>query len=158
MQKNRVCVIGCGNPFMGNDGAGISVMRRFDGRLPGVDAIDGGAGGLGLVPLMEGYEKVVIVDAMIGIGDRIGEVRTFDLPPSWDLPACALHEIRIGEAVTIARELGYAGEIVTVGIEVGEIREFSRDIDPEVEEGIRIAEQTILTILQEWIGSPGVQS
>ncbi|KDE56170.1 hydrogenase maturation protease [Methanoculleus sp. MH98A] len=158
MQKNRVCIIGCGNPFMGNDGAGISVMHLFEGRFTGVDAIDGGTGGFGLIPLMEGYERVVIVDAMTGIGDRIGEVLTFEVPPSWDLPAYALHEIGIGEVVTIARELGYAGEIVTVGIEVGEIQAFSRDIDPAVEEGIRVAEQTILTILREWIGGPGVQS
>ncbi|MDD3070733.1 MAG: hydrogenase maturation protease [Methanoculleus horonobensis] len=155
MQKNRVCIIGCGNPFMGNDGAGIAVMRRFDGRLPGVDAIDGGTGGFGLIPLMEDYEMVVIVDAMTGIGDRIGEVRTFEVPPSWDLPAYALHDIGIGEVVTIARELGYAGEIVTVGIEVGEIQAFSKDIDQEVEEGIRVAEQEILTILRERIGAPG---
>lgn len=155
MQKNRICIIGCGNPFMGNDGAGISVMHRFDGKLPGVDAIDGGTGGFGLIPLMEGYEKVVIVDAMVGVGDRIGEVITFDAPPSWDLPAYALHDIGIGEVVTIARELGYAREIVTIGIEVGEIQAFSKDIDPEVEEGIRVAEQTILTILQEWIGGSG---
>ncbi|WP_067075905.1 hydrogenase maturation protease [Methanoculleus horonobensis] len=155
MQKNRVCIIGCGNPFMGNDGAGIAVMRRFDGRLPGVDAIDGGTGGFGLIPLMEDYEMVVIVDAMTGIGDRIGEVRTFEVPPSWDLPVYALHDIGIGEVVTIARELGYAGEIVTVGIEVGEIQAFSKDIDQEVEEGIRVAEQEILTILRERIGAPG---
>ncbi|MDD4566279.1 MAG: hydrogenase maturation protease [Methanoculleus chikugoensis] len=154
MQKSRVCIIGCGNPFMGNDGAGISAMRLFDGRLLGVDAIDGGTGGFGLIPLMEGYEKVVIVDAMVGIGDRIGEVRTFEVPPSWDLPVYALHDIGIGEVVTIARELGYAGEIVTVGIEVGEIKAFSRDIDPEVVEGIRVAEQKILSILREWIGGP----
>ncbi|ABN56947.1 MULTISPECIES: hydrogenase maturation protease [Methanoculleus] len=158
MQKNRVCIIGCGNPFMGNDGAGISVMRLFEGRFPGVEAIDGGTGGFGLIPLMEGYERVVIVDAMTGIGDRTGEVLTFEVPPSWDLPAYALHDIGIGEVVTIARELGYAGEIVTVGIEVGEIQAFSRDIDPAVEEGIRVAEQKILTILREWIGDQGMRS
>ncbi|NLA99906.1 MAG: hydrogenase maturation protease [Methanomicrobiales archaeon] len=152
MQKSPVCIIGCGNPFMGNDGAGIAVMQRFEGRFPEVDAIDGGTGGFGLIPLMEGYEKVVIVDAMVGIGSRPGEVLTFEVPPSWDLPAYTLHDIGIGEVVTIAREFGYAGEIVTIGIEVGEIQEFSRDIDPGVEEGIRTAEQRILTILQKWSG------
>ncbi len=121
MQKNRVCIIGCGNPLMGNDGAGILVMRLFEGRCSGVDAIDGGSGGFGLIPLMEGYDRVVIVDAMVGIGDRIGDVLTFEALPFRDTPACALHDIGIGEVVTIARELGYAREIVTVGIEVGEI-------------------------------------
>lgn len=150
MQKNRVCIIGCGNTLMGNDGAGILVMHHFEGKFPGVDTIDGGTGGFGLIPLMEGYEKVVIVDAMVGIGDRIGDVLTFEAPPSRDLPAYALHDIGIGEVVAIARELGYAGEIVTIGIEAGNIRAFSREIDPAVKEGIRVAGQEIRKILQKW--------
>ncbi|MCK9308521.1 MAG: hydrogenase maturation protease [Methanoculleus sp.] len=152
MQKNRVCIIGCGNPLMGNDGAGILTMRLFEGKFPNVDVIDGGTGGFGLIPLMEGYEKVVIVDAMVGIGDNIGDVLTFEVPPSWDLPAYALHDIGIGEVVTIARELGYASDIVTVGIEAGEIQAFSQEIDPAVEEGIRVAGQVIQRLLQEWTG------
>ena len=155
MRKNRVCIIGCGNTLMGNDGAGIQVMHCFEGKFSGVDTIDGGTGGFGLIPLMEGYEKVVIVDAMVGIGDRIGDVLTFEAPPSWDLPAYALHDMGIGEVVAIARELGYAGEIVTVGIEVGNIQAFSREIDPAVKEGILIAGQEIRKILQEWGEVPG---
>jgi len=155
MQKSRVCIIGCGNPLMGNDGAGIRAIRLFEGRFSGVDVIDGGTGGFGLIPLMEGYEKVVIVDAMVGIGDHIGHVLTFETPPSWDLLAYAFHDMGIGEVVAIARELGYAGEIVTVGIEVGEIRSFSQGIDPAVEKGVRIAEQEILEILRGWAAVSG---
>lgn len=155
MRKNRVCIIGCGNPLMGNDGAGIRAMRLFEGRFAGVDVIDGGTGGFGLIPLMEGYENVVIVDAMVGVGERIGDVLTFETPPSWDLPAYAFHDIGIGEVVAIARELGYATEIVTIGIEVGEIRAFSQEIDPAVEEGVRVAGQAILRILQKWAGVSG---
>ena len=155
MQKNRVCIIGCGNPLMGNDGAGIQAMRLFEGRFPGVDVIDGGTGGFGLIPLMEGYEKVVIVDAMVDIGDHIGAVLTFETPPSWDLPAYVFHDMGIGEVVAIARELGYATEIVTVGIEVGEIRSFSQEIDPAVEKGVRVAEQEILRILWGWAAVSG---
>jgi len=155
MQKNRVCIIGCGNPLMGNDGAGIQAMRLFEGRFDGVDAIDGGTGGFGLIPLMEGYDRVVIVDAMVGIGERIGDVLTFEAPPSWDLPAYAFHDMGIGEVVAIARELGYTTEIVTVGIEAGEIRAFSREMDPAVQEGVRVAERVILGILQKWAGASG---
>ncbi len=150
MQKNQIGIIGCGNPLMGNDGAGILVMQRFEGRYAGVDCIDGGTGGFGLIPLMEAYEKVVIVDAMVGVSDRIGDVLTFEAPPSRDLPACALHDIGIKEAVTIARELGYVGEVVTVGIETGETRAFSQVIDPMVEEGIQVATQKIQELLRRW--------
>jgi len=158
VQKNRIAIIGCGNPFMGNDGAGYLTMQALEGRCPGVDCIDGGAGGFGLIPLMEEYDRVVIVDAMVGVGDRIGDVLVFETPPSWTLPACALHDIGVGEAVTIARELGYTGEVVTVGIEVGEIQAFSREVDPAVEEGIRVAREHILRILREWTNETGTET
>jgi len=155
MHENRVCIIGCGNPIMGNDGAGILAMHLFEGRFPGVDAIDGGSGGFGLIALMEGYDKVVIVDAMVGIGDRAGDVLTLENPPTRGFHASISHDIGIGDAVAIAKELGYTAEIVTIGIEVGEIQAFSREIDPAVMVGIRVAEEKILAILEDWIDCSG---
>jgi len=155
VQKNRISIIGCGNPLMGNDGAGYLAMQTFEGRYPGIDCIDGGTGGFGLIPLMEEYEKVVIVDAMTGIGDRIGDVIIFETPPIQAHPACSLHDIGVGEAVAVARELGHAGEIVIVGIEAGEIRAFTREVDPEVKEGIRVAGEHILRIIGGWTDDAG---
>ncbi len=155
MQKNRICIIGCGNPLMGNDGAGVAVMHLFEEKYAGVDTIDGGTGGFGLIPLMEGYEKVLIVDAMTGVGDSTGDVVVFEAPPSPEIPACALHDIGVGEVVTIARELGYVTEVVTVGIEVGAIRAFTTEVDPAVEEGIRVAGQEIRRVLRGWVDEAG---
>ncbi|HXW98139.1 MAG TPA: hydrogenase maturation protease, partial [Methanomicrobiales archaeon] len=72
----KVRVIACGNPLMGNDAAGPAVMACLLERHPDLDAVDGGTGGLGLVPLMEGYDRIVIVDATSGLG-RPGEVRVY---------------------------------------------------------------------------------
>jgi len=155
MRENRVCIIGCGNPLMGNDGAGILVMHLFERRFPGVDTIDGGTGGFDLIPLMEGYDKVVIVDATVGIGDHTGDVVTFENLPTPEVPARIPHDIGIVDAVTMAKELGYKGEIVVIGIEVGEIQAFSQEIDPAVREGIHVAEEKILAILEEWIECRG---
>jgi hydrogenase maturation protease len=153
VQRNSICVIACGNPLMGNDGAGLEVMRLLEEHgCPGIDLIEGGAGGLGLLPLMEGYEKVVIVDAMAGIADRVGEVRVFETPPRMQPTACALHEIGVGDAVALARELGYRSAIVTVGIEVGVITSFCREIDPPVEQGIREAYDCITNMVRKWVG------
>jgi hydrogenase maturation protease len=154
MGKGHIIIIGCGNPLMGNDGAGLAAMRLFEGRYPDVDCTDGGTGGLGLIPLMEGYERAVIVDAMVGSGGRIGDVFIFETPPTWDRSVCALQDIGAGEAVVMAKELGYIEDAIVIGIEVGEVRAFSREIDPAVEEGIRAAREYILKILQDWRNPP----
>src|SRR3990170_2803955 len=53
---------------MGDDGAGIEVVNELQGSdLPEyVDVIDGGTPGVGLIDLMSGYSRVIVVDAVIG--------------------------------------------------------------------------------------------
>jgi len=133
--RMKVRVIACGNPLMGNDAAGPAVMALLLERHPDLDVVDGGTGGLGLVPLMEGYDRVVIVDATSGLG-RLGEVRVFRGVPPGGVPTLSLHEIGIAEALALARALGVAPELVIVGIEGGELSGFSGEMDPAVKAAI----------------------
>ncbi|MDQ2751074.1 MAG: hydrogenase maturation protease [Pseudonocardiales bacterium] len=67
----RVLVAGIGNIFLGDDGFGSEVARRLAGQpLPeGVRVVDYGIRGMHLAyDLLEGYDALVIVDAMPGDG------------------------------------------------------------------------------------------
>ena len=135
----RVRVIACGNPLMGNDAAGPAVLALLAREHPEIEAVDGGTGGLGLVTLMEGCDRVVIVDATSGLGEP-GEVLVFrDLPASGipgGIPTLSLHELGIPEALALARTLGISPEVVVVGIEGGSTMAFSGEMDPEVRSAI----------------------
>jgi hydrogenase maturation protease len=146
--KGRTRVIACGNPLLGNDAAGLRVMALLRESRPGLDVVEGGLGGLGLIPLMEGADRVIIVDATQGMG-ATGEVRVFrDLPPSRLFPL-SLHDLGVVEAVQVARELGIAPEIAIVGIEGGAPGEYSRELDPAVERGVQEAHQMVLALVDE---------
>lgn len=141
----KVRVIACGNPYMGNDGVGPAVMARLTEDHPEIDVVDGGLGGFGLISLMEGCDRVVIVDATTGMGE-IGEVRVFhEVPPSSLFPM-SLHDFGIAEAIAVARETGINAEIVIVGIEGGEIEAFSQEMSPEVRAAVPLA---CLKVLEE---------
>ena len=59
-------VLALGNPLRGDDGAGAAVIRSLEdsGRLPAaVSLLDGGTPGLETVLLLQGYRRVIIVDA-----------------------------------------------------------------------------------------------
>lgn len=58
-------ILGLGNVLRGDDGVGPRVVEELSRRrLPqGVTARDGGTGGLDLLRVLEGWERVVIVDA-----------------------------------------------------------------------------------------------
>jgi len=100
-------VIACGNPLMGNDAAGLAVMSLLQEKYPEIDVVDGGNGGLGLIPLMEGYDRIMIVDATSGMGE-VGRIRVFHDVLNSGIPSLSLHELGIPEVLALARALGIA--------------------------------------------------
>jgi hydrogenase maturation protease len=134
----RVRVIACGNPFMGNDAVGLEVMECILEAHPALDVVDGGLGGLGLIPLMEGYDRIIIVDATSGMGP-LGSVQVFHDLHSSHLFPLSLHDMGIAESLQVARSLGMDSDVVVVGIEGGEITEYRKGMDPAVRDAVPIA-------------------
>ena len=131
----KVRVIACGNPLMGNDAAGLAVMSLLQEKYPEMDVVDGGNGGLGLIPLMEGRDRIVIVDATSGMGE-IGRVQVFHGFPDGGIPSLSLHELGVKEVLALAQTLGIAPEVIIVGIEGGQMPGFSGEMDPAVRAAI----------------------
>jgi hydrogenase maturation protease len=98
-------VIGVGNPWRGDDGAGPAVTRRLRGA---VEAVEHDGDGSRLVDAWRGRDHVVVVDAAAS-GARPGTVRRFR-PRASPLPAALLrsstHAFGVAEAVELARALG----------------------------------------------------
>ena len=92
-----VLVAGIGNVFLTDDGFGSEVARRLAaGPLPdGVRVVDYGIRGMHLAyDLLDGYDALVVVDAVPGTG-RPGELSVLrvgpeDLPPDAELDAHAM--------------------------------------------------------------------
>jgi hydrogenase maturation protease len=149
MSNKRVRVIGCGNPLMGNDAVGVRVIEMLHETHPEIDVIEGGVGGLGLIPMMEGYDHVIMVDATTGYGAHIGEMMVFSKPPSNDFFPLSLSDIGVLDAVNIAEELGVCPQITIIGIEAGKIQEFSDSMSPEMEPAVADACAFILSMIKK---------
>ncbi|MDD4299445.1 MAG: hydrogenase maturation protease [Methanomicrobium sp.] len=145
----KTLIIGCGNPFMGNDGAGIYAIERIKEMMPHVEILDGGTGGLGLIGEMEGYSRIIIIDAMLGIGEKKGDIKIFyDTPPC--IPSTmSLHDAGISEVIEVAKEIIPGIEIITIGIEADFVSEYSREIDPEIIEGVKEVCTVLADLLNE---------
>ncbi len=124
MSEERLLIIGLGNPLMGDDGAGIQVVNELnESDLPEyVDVIDGGTPGVGLIDLMLGYSRVIVVDAVMGVdgifSDDIFIRHVFkddENPLSAD--NCSLHEMELTSVLKLMQTLGIKiPEITIVGI------------------------------------------
>jgi len=130
-----VLVLGIGNILLRDEGIGVRVIEAIQQRGPidGVDVMDGGAGGVGLIDAIADRRKVIVVDAVDG-----------DLPPGAivrmgidDLasragPALSLHEMGLLETFAMARRLDCApAEIVILGVQPADIST-SLELSPEL--------------------------
>jgi hydrogenase maturation protease len=132
----RAKVIGIGNAWRNDDGAGLAVARLLEGTLPPeVDVLEREGEPTGLIDSWEGEEAVWLVDA-VSSGAAPGTVHRHDASTE-ELPArlfdTSTHHFGLGEAVELARALGRLPQTAIVyGIE-GASFETGETLSPEVE-------------------------
>ncbi|MBC8449055.1 MAG: hydrogenase maturation protease [Chloroflexi bacterium] len=143
-----VLVLGLGNPLRGDDGVGCRLVEELAHRkLPtGVQVLDGGTAGLGLLDLMEGWERVTIVDAA-EMGRRAGEFLRFtpaDVRLASTPDHFSPHHIGLEEVLALADALGRAlPEIVIFGVQPAEIG-WREGLSPAVEAALPALADAVL--------------
>jgi hydrogenase maturation protease len=141
--QSMTLVLGLGNPLRGDDGVGPRVVEELTRRgLPeGVTALDGGTGGLDLLQMLEGWERVVVVDAA-----DIGRERGGKVPPGQFVRFApdqallgeaadpfSLHSAGLSEVLALANALGRTlPEIVIFGVQPAEVG-WGEELSPAVE-------------------------
>jgi hydrogenase maturation protease len=132
-----ICIIGLGNPLRGDDGVGVRVAEMLAARAlpPGVEVIDGGTLGLGLVNLLEERRRVILVDAA-NVGQAPGQFVRFTLDEVQllgDEQHLSLHASGLRDALLLAQALKVLpDEVVIFGVQPANL-EWSSDLSPEVE-------------------------
>jgi len=63
----RTLVLGIGNPFLGDDGIGFDIAQELARVIKdeNVDVKDASLPGLNLLELIVGYDKAIIIDAIM---------------------------------------------------------------------------------------------
>ncbi|MCB8986023.1 MAG: hydrogenase maturation protease [Ardenticatenaceae bacterium] len=121
----KTLVLALGNVLRGDDGVGTAVLQSLQAApaIPaGVELLDGGTPGLETALLLEGYNRVIIIDAA-EMGLVPGEWRRF-LPGEGRLPARdahlrgTMHYAGLAEALALGEALGILPpHIVVYGIQ-----------------------------------------
>ncbi len=142
-------ILGIGNPLMGDDAAGVLVAQQLQLRQGlNVDVIDGGTEGIGLIPVMEQYLRVLVVDA-VPMGLAPGTIRRFtwaDVRLVRSGENLSLHQSDFTEALLLAEALGcLPAEVIIYGVQPQQI-EWDTPISVPVEQAL---ETLIDNLLQE---------
>lgn len=150
-------ILGLGNPLLGDEGVGVRVVEELkELELPeGVDVVDGGTAGLGLIGLMEGYQRVIIVDAA-DMGRPSGCVVRFTPSEAQFKIAKAplsLHQIGLGEVLALADTLGIAPDgLSIIGVQPKRVGA-GAGLSPEVEGAIPQIIRLVLKELERYLGN-----
>jgi hydrogenase maturation protease len=115
-------IIGIGNLFRGDDAAGLLSARRLRECLDlSVEVLEAEGDGLALLDLMEGADRVILIDA-VKSGGHPGTTIRLDLSKEsrWgSLAPCSTHAVGIAEAIDLARTLGrLPKQVILYGIEI----------------------------------------
>jgi len=112
-------VIGVGSLLLSDEGIGVHVVRELDRRnvLPGTEFVDGGVAGAGLLGLIEGQEKVVLIDAVAAPLPPGTVLRLLpeDLRRSGGVKA-SLHDLNLADALDLMRLRETLPEMLILGI------------------------------------------
>jgi hydrogenase maturation protease len=143
----RTLVIGLGNPILTDDGVGVKVAYAVrealaSGEHSDVTVTEASVGGLRLMELMVGYDRVVLIDALQLSNARPGTIRRMTLEELRTISptqhsTCA-HDTSLVTALDLGRQLGLPlpRELTIYGVGVENVTWFGEQPTPAVAEAI----------------------
>lgn len=126
-----------------------NVDAEDDGRIPVMDA---GTMGMGLIPYIRDYDRLVIVDVVdCGPEAKPGTCYTFTPEDMASYSVMhSLHDMRVSDVLTNARLAGHDCDIRCVGVQKKDIapRELTIDLTDEVKAAVPYAIDAIIELLE----------
>ena len=102
-----------------------------------VDLLEVCSGGLDLMEMMVGYDRALIVDAMVTGKERPGTIYDFPLSDLLEtLNSTSTHDATLSQAMELGRmlELKLPEDIAVIGIEADDVITFGEQLTPAVEQ------------------------
>jgi hydrogenase maturation protease len=144
----RTLVLGLGNSILGDDGVGIQVAARAREALvgSGVEVDEEHRGGLRLMERLVGYDRAVIVDAIVTGRNPPGTVvrlTTDDMPT---LHSSSAHDASLATALRLGEAMGLAlpREVRIVAVEAERVLDFSESLTPAVAASVPAAVEAVM--------------
>jgi hydrogenase maturation protease len=155
----KTLVVGLGNPILCDDGIGNRVAQELAARVhfPDVTIIETSGSGLHFIDILTGYDRAIIIDAIMGGKSRRGKNRPGQIVKlsieqiNTTIHSTSSHDISLGEVLELGKRMGakMPDKIILFGIEVTNIDTFSETCTPEVEAAIPECIERVMAEISE---------
>ncbi|MGB9699520.1 MAG: HyaD/HybD family hydrogenase maturation endopeptidase [Thermodesulfobacteriota bacterium] len=151
---NRIAIIGLGNLLLSDEGIGVHVVselqKEYD--LPEeLSVIDGGTLGLDLLPIIEGKEKIIFIDAT-DLQKEPGTIAIIEDEnlPSFLAPKLSLHHVGLADLLFASTFQGNRpAKVILMGIQPAKLEvglSLSETLTKKMPEFLEV----IIKKLREW--------
>ncbi len=151
----KTLILGLGNPLVGDDSVGLRVAAELARQLADRLDIEVGEeywGGLRLMERMIGYDRVILIDAMV-TGLAPGSLRWLTVEALPTQHTASSHDVNLATALAVGRHAGARlppdEGIWILGIEAENVLDFSDQCTPAVAQAIPKAVSAVLAKLSE---------
>jgi hydrogenase maturation protease len=151
--NKKTLIVGLGNTILSDDGAGIYAARKIAEKCldqPDIDVVEASLGGVGLLDLMTGYNRVIILDAIFTNKNRPGMVYQLSLEELGDPSfSSGPHFLDVRTSVELGRRLGLAmPKVIEIfAIEIKDNTTFNEKLTHEVEQALPLLAEQVLEFL-----------
>jgi hydrogenase maturation protease len=156
-KKKAVLILGVGNVLLKDEGLGVQAAEVFSDRYTtsgNVTCMDGGTGGIKLLPLLKDITHLIIVDAIDSEGPP-GSIYRF--PPKNIAKGAEFmsttHQIGIKELLLLAAFEGYSPEVTLIGMIPGDMSH-GLDLSPAVKEKLPL----MVELIKDELGGLGIKT
>lgn len=160
----KTLLLGMGNPILSDDAVGVRLARDLGGRLagtPGLTVIDEcSVGGLNIIEVLAGYDRVVVLDSIRTTGGSPGDWYRFTAARLREtLHLNNVHDANFATALELGRRMGTPlppdDEIHIFAVEVKDAETFSETMTPALEEAYPAYSDGIFTEVRDLVVPPG---
>lgn len=152
-----------GNPILCDDAVGIRLARDFRARTPEVSGVDYltdcSVGGLNLLDVVTGYDRLIVFDSIKGGGEPPGswyEMTGETFRETMNLTN--VHDANFTTALALGRQLGTRvpgpAEVHIFAVEIADNTTFSQTMTPELEEAYPTFSSEIVDRALAWLPLP----
>jgi len=166
----KILVIGLGNPILTDDGVGVKVAYAVQEALdvmvasngssesgyhPSIDVTEACVGGLRLMEMMIGYDRVIIIDALTTVDAPPGSIHRLALSDLEEISptqhSASAHDASLVTALDSGRRMGLAlpDDISIYAVSVENIIDFGDTPTPAVEQAIPLVTAAVLEELKQ---------
>ncbi len=149
----KTLVLGLGNDLLSDDAIGILAARELKHQAPlKAEIVECNLTGLGLLDLLSGYRKAIIIDAVRTSRVRPGTIIDIDPNDLDAIPNPSPHYTGLPEMIAIAGQLNleFPDEIKILAIEVADPLTIGGGLSKPVAEALERVVHRVKTCLQDW--------